>query len=183
MSFGSTGGFGGFGQANNQNSGFGGFGSGNNTTSGQFQSRCPTHPHPRPCFRPHADIDALDSGFGSNTSGGFGANNTTGTSSSGGLFGGGGFGANSTTCKLHWATNVYCSSLTTPSWLRDELFKQRIRYPQARDIRQCRSCYRRWFIRLQQPVVILHCDPRLRWFRGQQQQYIVRLRRLRRYVR
>lgn len=71
MSFGGTGGFGGFGQSNNQTSGFGGFGANNNT-----------------------------SGFGNNTTaaGGFGANNnTTASSGSGGMFGGGGFGANTST--------------------------------------------------------------------------------------
>ncbi|KAH6677749.1 nucleoporin nup189 [Plectosphaerella plurivora] len=73
MSFGGTGGFGGFGQANNQTSGFGGFGSNNNNTT---------------------------AGFGNNTTatGGFGStSNTTPASGSGGMFGGGGFGANTAT--------------------------------------------------------------------------------------
>ncbi|CEJ90989.1 hypothetical protein VHEMI06737 [[Torrubiella] hemipterigena] len=121
MSFGG-GGFGGFGQNNNQSSGFGGFGSNNNNNSTGFGSSASggfgqNKPTGGTMFGANNNtgggFGSTTGGFGSNTSGGFGTNNANtsfgASTSGGGLFGGnnntttntsggfGGFGSNNTT--------------------------------------------------------------------------------------
>ena len=105
MSFGS-GGFGGFGQSNNQSTGFGGFGQTNNNTTG----KCAAGKNLINTIR----LTPWREGFGSgNTGGGFGQTaNTTG----GGLFGGsntntgGGFGQSSCSTQFGHVGKMRCAN-------------------------------------------------------------------------
>lgn len=104
MSFGS-GGFGGFGQTNNQSSGFGGFGQNTSNTSG----KCAMGTNPTQPIR----LTPWYEGFGSGNSGSFGQ---TASTSGGGLFGGGntntggGFGQSTCSTQFGHVGNMRCAN-------------------------------------------------------------------------